>query len=338
MGGTIKFDGECLSHEPGVSYPDGVYGGLVVQNGTVTELLPDKELTYTPPPCAALPAPCEDGELTVEIANDPANLSQLNLNGEILTKIITNNTPTAQLVGNGTASNPLKVNVTQTSSQLNLITSTPEVMDVTNGDIKHKTSGVSASTYLGFTVDQFGHIKSYTAPATSNQGVLSLDVVPGTLSIQSSNGAVILGLPSNFSNSSTFSTGLYRITVDTYGRITGITEEVLENLDTISSVINSGWTTFTYNFTTVNNGYLRIRYIGDLAFPYTGYGLIPLPTGLTVALNNTNLNGYAFLTNNRVSGIEIRTTNIIASGSYSLVITAPNTVTSTGILEVFRCR
>jgi hypothetical protein len=262
----------------------------------------------------------------------------LDLKGDILTKLHTNNTTTAKLSGTGTAINPLKVDVTLANNQLSLTTSTPEVISVDNADIRHKVSGVVANKYLGFEVDQYGHIKGYTESSSSTQGVLSLDVVPGTLAMQSSNGAVVLSLPTNFNNTTTFSTGLHRITVDNYGRITAIAEEVLETLDTISSVVNSGWVSYSYTFTLISNGYLRIRYIGDLMTTYNGYGLVPLPSGITVRLDSNNLNGYANLVNNRVSGIEIRTNNFVAAGDHTLTIAVPTTVTTTGMLEIFRCR
>jgi hypothetical protein len=343
FGGTLRFDGKCLSYDPR-EYPDGVYGRFVVKGGKVVKLLPEKVPAYTPPPCPPGPEPCDGCEGEVALSDDPDNLSALDAEGKLVTKIVTSAVGDVRLAGYGNAASPLRV-VGATSgggAAPTVVSGSPDILDVTPaGVISHKPSAGANTTINGIEFDAYGHAVGGSDAAPPTGGVTALEVNADALTKLDNNGGVLLSLPVQFGAEQTIATGRQEIAVDMYGRVTDFREALIDELDSLSTVIAGGWDVYDYDFGIFYPGYLRVSYSGDLGFnTLNAWGLGPLVAGVTVKLNGISLQAFIRYDSGRAVGIEARTLTQVAGDVHRLTLTvpAPVPVSAVGLLDVTRCR
>jgi hypothetical protein len=342
--GTIRFDGRCLTHEPDPAVLDGVYGRFVVEGGRVTRFLPETVPAYTPPPCAATPEPCDDCEGEgVELSTDAANLSKLDVNGRLLTQLVVSSSGNVQISGNGTASNPLRVTVVESSSQTGeIVSATPDILGVAGGTVlSHLPSAGAGEIINGIEFDAYGHALKASSAGTGETGVTTIVTNPDAIEKTEQNGAVSLTLPTMFTANLELSTGRQILYVDMYGRITAVTDAVIDELDELSYVMPGGWQEIMFNFGTFYSGYMRVTYTGDLGFTTSGaYGLGQLTTGCSALLDTLPLQAFIRYDGGRAVGFEARSTMEVLGGSHVLALTVPSPVPNDamGILDIGRCR
>jgi hypothetical protein len=351
LGRKLYFDGKCLYlREPVEIPPDGEYGGVKVEGGCITEVLPKEVPIYQAPPCEPMPGPCGGGGGgdggSLEIDQSVSNLSKLSLSGKLLTELVAEGVAPVTVTGNGTASNPLRISASMPSASVSLMTSTPSCLEVSGSggamdpfDIRHKS--LYAETAIGpFTLDGNGHVTGYTAP-TASDGITTLSSPLKTMTVQVSGAAATVDLAPLFTEDASFEATNAIISVDMYGRITGATGGTAgPPADRWSFVVDQGWTTRDFAFETLALSKFRASYKGDFGLTKAGvFGLTAPPAGLTVTLDGQPLTTvYAVMDSNRVVGLEIYVNLEVAAGEHTLSLTTTMATPGPGTLDVSLCQ
>jgi hypothetical protein len=344
--GVIRFDGQCLTHEPDLMPEDGVYGRFVVKDGRVTEFLPEEVPAYTPPPCPPEPAPCGDClEPLPALSVAADNLTFLDTDGSLLTRVYAAGTGSASVSGKGTPDDPLKVNVAAPElGDVSISTTTPEALRVTGRIIDHVTSPAGGQVVGGIEFDQYGHAVKAAESSGGTTGVVSLDTVEAAIRKEEQGGAVVLTLPTQFDTGRTIVTGRQEIDVDIYGRVTAYRDGIIDELDRVSAVVTGGWTEFSFSFGMYYAGYLRLSFVCDLNYTFTAQpypvGLTPLPAGFRVFLDGTQFQCWMRTSYNRAAGLEGISVMPVAGAEHVLRIEVPVALSATayGLLDISRCR
>lgn len=345
--GTLNYDGRgltCIKED----IPDGTYGQFTVTDGCVTHIAALPVFIYTPPPCAPAAVPCSGdgggsgGGLTVSPGAD--NLTSLS-NGQLLTKLHVQNSGAAQIDGDGTLASPLRVSVTVPDTSVKLDVD-PAFLSLTGTGaaaspyrIAHKTpSGIGGSNYGGFTLDNAGHVTGFDSSA-AGIGIVSVTGVAGTVDVKSEGKAVVIGLPEKFDKAQIFEMAGARLTVDIYGRLAKIetTNEDAAAAGSYSRLFQGSRTLSAFQFDSPVGGLIRGSYSGRLDGTVTGSGLLPLPGGIRVLVDEVSVQAFARVINNVIAGLEFLTPASYASGVHSVAVSTDTAMDYTGILDVTVC-
>jgi hypothetical protein len=351
--GVIRFDGKCLSFEP-EDHPDGVYGRFVVQGGRVVAFLPEEAPAYVPPPCPPLAGPCGEGGSSggggsgsgggfPGVSPQSGNLSSLDQDGKLLTRLNTAGTATVTLSGNGSAASPLRATAVPAAVQTDVQTDTPDILRVQGRMVGHKASPGAGQVLNGIEFDQYGHAVGFH-DLSSGTGVLSLSTDPLAITRIENNGAVLLSLPTYHPTAATIATGRQELDIDPYGRITAVRAAALDDTDRISTAVTGAWQELHYPFGFNHPGLLRVRLRADLGAGYADspalYGLRPLPPGWAAYVDDLPFALMADVAANRVVGLEGLGAQPLTAASHVLRVALPAAVPSTfhGLLDIERCR
>jgi hypothetical protein len=343
FGGVLSFDGRCLSYSaPQDIPPDGEYTLVEVKAGCFVAVGHAPDPSYIAPPCEPEPEPCEESDIVID--PDPANLSGLTSAGALLTKLFHEQSGIAVVTGDGTVASPLTISVPAQIFTLVATSSTPDALEVSGAgtssdplDIKHKLSSVGSSA-AGFTLDPYGHVVAYIAP--DSFGVISVNSTTSSITVANNNGAVFVDLPlMGFESEKSVETFDSKLTVDLFGRIKTIQPKTPEAVsEKFWRFYADSWSTISFNFVTNATGTIRATLKGDLGLSLTGYGLLPLPSGVTVTLNSNTMQAYVLVDNDHGVGLDIFNQYLLDPGEHVLAITLPNTAPGPAILDVSLCQ
>jgi hypothetical protein len=345
FGRTLVYDGDCLRLEGTTSVPDGVYGRFKLVDGCLTEAFPEDVPVYTPPPCLPAPTPCGGGGTEAAGLTPSAdNLLFYDGAGRLMGRLYAEQGSGIQVSGAGTESSPLRISSIVEPNDTRITSSTPDVIQIDGQgsesqpyDIKHAGSPANNGQDLaGFTVDSYGHIRGYQAPAASS--IVTLQGTPGEINAPNNQGAVIISLFKKFDSPQFFQAGDHRVKVDLCGRVEAVTDNPLAVEDRFSKVFTGNRTDFYFNFETGRAGRLRLSYKGDLGQAASGTGLISLPANIGLLLDNASLEAYAVVADGRVVGLEAVSAEAYEIGQHLISITLPAAINVPGFLDVTVCR
>ena len=236
--GRLYSEGGCVKVEPGNPPEDGVYGKIIVADGCIVGLEKADIPLYTSSPCAPVPAPCDCGEggSMLEPSPQAGNLFTTDAAGLPLVKVSMQAGSNISITGSGTTTDPFiisgKFDVAQTTfvqagNSGVTVTGTGGREDpykVGHGNTKTNEALTSA---MGLSIDQFGHITAYNAPAEAStvKGVVGSDGIEAKT--DTGTGLVTLSLTKAFADvAGTYQFGGYEIKVDEYGRVSGGSRQI----------------------------------------------------------------------------------------------------------------
>ena len=303
FGRTLSYDGTCVRLNGQPTIADGWYGEVQVVNGCIVDARSADIPVYTPPPCAPMAAPCNEGNSgEIVLSPDPANLSVLTGN-QLLTKLYLGPTEGITVTGAGTRNDPLTFRVTAGDDGGVFISSgTPDVLTVTGSGeqrdpfiLRLKDTPLGAGTYGSFNIDSVGRVVGYNA-ATGDDGVRSLLDGSGTTVTALGAGVYRVDLEEHSGVKGSYTLGGYTVTLDDTGRVSGtkrnitlsegtytlgsytvtvnafgsvtrvekVTTPVPPNVFVAQYAAGEPSTTVAMQLTTDTPGYLHIEYIGYL--------------------------------------------------------------------------
>lgn len=236
--GRLYSEGGCVKVEPGNPPEDGVYGKVIIAGGCIVGLEKADIPLYTSSPCAPVPAPCACGEggSMPEPSPQAGNLFTTDAAGMPLVKVSMQAGSNISITGSGTTTDPFiisgKFDVAQTTfvqagNSGVTVTGTGGREDpykVGHGNTKTNESLTSA---MGLSIDQFGHITAYNAPAEASnvKGVVGGDGIEAKT--DAGTGLVTLSLTKAFADvAGEYDLGGYHIKIDAYGRVTGGSRDI----------------------------------------------------------------------------------------------------------------
>jgi hypothetical protein len=345
FGQKLRYDGRGLEMEPPNPPPDGVYGDVVVDGGTISEVRPASLPVYTPAPCAPLPEPCGDqGDGWPGLDPSYANLTRLDPAGRVVTKIYVDPGKNISATGVGSAEDPLRISSSVDAPRIKFLSLTPDVLPLTGGgseenpgQLAHAASPLAAGPHGSLTTDAYGHVTAYDLDSSAS-GMTLVDVVPMTLTKDENNGAVILGLPVHFNSEVEFDTDTSRVTVDIFGRVIAVAPADNASFGRHVKFFQGLRTDFSFAFATGYRGRVRASYRGDLGLNVSGSGLAAMPSSVSVFLDGDAQDAYAVLDGGRVVGFEFYAPEYSAPGPHTVSVTSAVSVSSPGFLDVSLCR
>lgn len=237
FGGRLYSRDGCVQFEASGTAPaDGVYDRVVVQDGCIKGVAGQEAASYQPRPCTETPCDCGSGSGggSAEVSDDPANLIAEDVTGALLAKLFISGTGGISVSGNGTQSSPLVVSAAAQEAH-GFVSAGNDGVSVTGsgsrGDpymVYHKSGNSAANqTIAGFRFDQYGHLQSYTAPSSAGtvKGVVGrkgvkteTDTATGIATIE------LQEIPA--AGTGTWRFGGFDATIDDYGRVTSVEQEV----------------------------------------------------------------------------------------------------------------
>jgi hypothetical protein len=344
FGVRLVYDGHGLWLEKARPPEDGDYGVVRVRGGQIAEVAPAPIPAYTPPPCQALPSPCdeEDGGYP-GLSPDQANLTTADLAGRLLTKLYAQAGANVTVTGSGTQADPFIFSAAQQAVDFRIISDSPGILPLT-GDgtqaspkaIRHEASVLSAGKHGSYTIDSYGHVTGYETDSTST-GTLTLQVAPSTLTMETQDGATLLGLPAQFDENVTLYTDTNRLTFDMFGRLIQVGYVDNPSFGRFSAIFTGRRTSFTLNYTSGFSGKVRISYKGDIGVTENRYGFSALPSGNSVTFDGHSVDAYCGWDGTRATGIEVLTATAAAAGTHAIVVTLAKEITEPGIMDVSLC-
>lgn len=239
FGGSIRYDGTCLTATPGHSVADGTYGTFTVQNGCIVSAGPNPVFEYTPGPCVPDAGACGDGSgggsWSGELATDTCNLLQKDASGRLGAFLVVEDGVGITTTGCGSSSSPLRISLSGegggggggggayiTSADTQALTVTgigsladPYVIGLAN-------SPIGPGDYGAFTIDSYGRIIGYTSSANDGSAIRSIVPGPG-ITVNVTAGVATIGMEAVTTGTpGTYNIGGYQITIDLAGRVTQV--------------------------------------------------------------------------------------------------------------------
>lgn len=236
FGGRLYSRGGCVQFEASSTAPaDGVYDRVVVQDGCIRGVAGQEVASYQPRPCTETPCDCGHGSgAEVSVSDDPANLITEDVTGSLLAKLFISGTGGVSVSGNGTQSSPLVVSSAAQEAHGFVSAGNDGVAVSGSGsrgdpyEVFHKAgTGPANQTIAGMRFDEYGHLKSYEAPSGAGtvNGVVGrngvkteTDTATGIATIE------LQEIPE--AGTGTWRFGGFDATVDGYGRVTSVEQEV----------------------------------------------------------------------------------------------------------------
>ena len=237
FGGRLYSRDGCVQYEgSGTAPADGVYDRLTVQGGCITGVSGQEVASYQPRPCTETPCDCGQGSGGdgADVSDDSANLITTDLSGALLAKLFATGTNGITVSGAGTQSSPLRIQGASSTSRGYVSAGNDGVSVSGSGtqsspyQVSHKAgTGPANQTIAGMRFDEYGHLKSYTAPSSAGKvnGVVGQGGVDATT--DTSTGIVTVKLQATGqSGQGEYRFGGFDVTVDQFGRITQVEREV----------------------------------------------------------------------------------------------------------------
>lgn len=236
FGGRLYSRDGCVQFEASGTAPaDGVYDRVVVQDGCIAGVAGQEVASYQPRPCTETPCDCGHGSGSeASVSDDPANLITEDVTGSLLAKLFISGTGGISVSGNGTQSSPLVVSAAAQEAHGFVSAGNDGVAVSGSGsrddpyEVFHKAgTGPANQTIAGMRFDEYGHLKSYEAPSGAGtvNGVVGrngvkteTDTATGIATIE------LQEIPA--AGTGTWRFGGFDATVDDYGRVTSVEQEV----------------------------------------------------------------------------------------------------------------
>ena len=236
FGGRLYSRDGCVQYEGSGTVPaDGVYDRITVQGGCITGASGQEVASYQPRPCTETPCDCGHGSgESAEVSDDPANLITEDVTGALLAKLFISGTGGISVSGNGTQSSPLAISAAAQEAHGFVSAGNDGVAVSGSGsrgdpyEVFHKAgTGPANQTIAGMRFDEYGHLKSYEAPSGAGtvNGVVGrngvkteTDTATGIATIE------LQEIPA--AGTGTWRFGGFDATVDDYGRVTSVEQEV----------------------------------------------------------------------------------------------------------------
>lgn len=348
FGDRLVYDGEGFHLVRGHGQRDGTFGLVVARDGTIERLEPAPVPAYTPPPCLPAPDPCGDmGEGSAELSTEQGNLLKLDLMGNLLARLHVTGDG-VEVSGYGTLDSPLTVKAEAGSSDVHLRSDTPDILGLEGAGTAASSWRLShlppaanvAGTHGAFRLDSYGHVTGFV-DTDQTVGLITVQALPGTLVVTTEQGAAIVSLPEYFSGEFSFETDRMILTVDMYGRITRVVGRVPS--------VECGWartfqgtrSSFGMSVTTTRTGRIRGTYRGGLGVTVPKasetYGLIALPSSVTVTVAGESADAFARVVATDVIGLEFVTPLAYDAGTYEIRVELQNAISVPGIMDVTLC-
>ena len=236
FGGRLYSRDGCVQFEASGTAPaDGVYDRVVVQDGCITGVAGQEVASYQPRPCTETPCDCGQGSggESAEVSDDPANLITEDASG-LLAKLYATGAGGITVSGKGTQSSPLRIQAASQTARGYVQAGNTGISVTGSGtqsspyEVSHKAgTGPANQTIAGMRFDEYGHLKSYTAPSGAGtvNGVVGRNGIDATT--EPSSGVVTLDLQETVhSVQGTYRLGGFDVDVDKYGRFQQIDREV----------------------------------------------------------------------------------------------------------------
>ena len=236
FGGRLYSRGGCVQFEASGTAPaDGVYDRVVVQDGCITGVAGQEVASYQPRPCTETPCDCGQGSGSdASVSDADGNLITEDVDGSLLAKLYATGANGITVSGNGTQSSPLRIQAASQTARGYVQAGNTGVSVTGSGtqaspyEVSHKTgTGPANQTIAGMRFDEYGHLKSYTAPTSAGtvNGVVGRNGIEATT--DTSSGVVTLDLQETVhSVKGTYRLGGFDVDVDKYGRFQQIDREV----------------------------------------------------------------------------------------------------------------
>ena len=237
FGGRLYSRDGCVQYEGSGTVPaDGVYDRITVQGGCITGASGQEVASYQPRPCTETPCDCGSGSGSggASVSGDPANLITEDLDGSLLAKVYASGSGGVTVSGAGTSSNPLLIQASASSSKSYVSAGNEAIVVSGSGtqavpySVSHKAgTGPANQTINGMRFDEYGHLKSYSAPSSAGtvNGVVGRNGIEATT--ETASGVVTLDLQETVNSvQGTYRLGGFDVDVDKYGRFQQIDREV----------------------------------------------------------------------------------------------------------------
>ncbi len=305
FGRVLVYDGTGLRLNGNPNVPDGKYGVITVQNGCITDAEEQPVCEYTPQPCTPAATGCSDtsgSSITLQPGAD--NLLNFDASGRLGAQLYYQGEGGISISGYGTASSPLIVRfnsgtATQTYvKQGNLAVGVSGSGSATDPYyITHRESSLSAGTYNGITVDDYGHVTNIEEITTAVTGLVATTGIElkqtgtiytiglpiyssldsqyelGGYAVSLSNNGVVTGVSRTITIPVDLATGYTTIdptfnylAINAYGSVVGITSHVVVADDHFSEFFDPSRTTTAMNITTTKQAYFKVSYRGKLNY------------------------------------------------------------------------
>jgi hypothetical protein len=229
---TLAYDGECMTVTPRADpIPDGTWGLMTFVDGCIVRVDPAPVPSYTPDDCCAPASSDINPPAAVMVSPDPCNLTSLTPAG-LLTLLSVRQGAGVKITGCGTTTDPLTISaVAQSGASIAAKAGDAPIRVEGDGSstsaliIGMNPSGVTAGSYLGFSVNKFGLVTGFTADGgdpvvrsiTGTTGISALQVTgaPGVYEVKLDNTGV---------EAATYRVGRYDMVVNAQGQIKAMTE------------------------------------------------------------------------------------------------------------------
>lgn len=324
FGRALYWDGQGMRLMGEAVLADGVYGQITVVDGCITNAELQPVCEYTPAPCTPAVTPCGDSSSSVSLQPGTDNLLNFDAAGRLGAQIHYSAGTGISISGSGTTSDPLLLSAdfpdqesTYIQGGMGPVTVSGTGVSSDPYEISHGTSGIAAGTYGNITVDDYGHI---IAVDDSGGAITSITDIGG-LKIQQTGTTVQLGLPTQAASGS-FRFGGHDVTLDVYGRVTGVSQgislsaQVIDGAryniavnelgsitglelktDPVTHTVTEFFTgtreTTAMQFTTTETGYFKITYEGNLGTGSANNNLYGLPATWALYVDGRRVPAYA---------------------------------------------
>lgn len=356
FGKQVIFNGECTRVEDNSTIADGEYGIIVVENGCIIDARPNPTFDYTPPPCTPAVGPCGDSGTDAAITLQPGicNMASLDSAGRLGVNLDIVAGSGINLTGCGTDASPLVISTAAAEVARTYITSgSATILPITGNGllanpyvVSHADTVAGPGTYGEFTIDQWGHITSFTA---DTGGLRNLVAGPG-IAVNQNGSVATISLRDSDAESGEYLFGGFNVTTDLSGRITNITQGInveagvydlhnfevaVNNLGSIvalaptTRVANDHFSAFfsgnrdstSMTITTTTTGQFRIIYRGDLGdYGTSPPNLIPLPSMYRVTINGVNVQAFARIIGGGVAEVHVLPIALYGVGTHTITI------------------
>lgn len=250
FGGQLYSRGGCVYAEFGQPPADGVYGGIVIANGCIVDVLPKEACLEDIAPCVSSPPPCDGVSAEAGAPSTAAgNLYELDAAGRPLVRVNMRGGDGISITGQGTTTDPFIIRANVEVAPI-YITSKNNAISVSGSgtyadpfSIEHKP-GLQTQV-SGLTFDTFGHligksIESVNGGITAVLGGIGIDV-------KTENLVATVSMQQPLRNrAGEYSIGGYKVSVDEYNRIFDIAREI--------TVPDGRYTFGTYDVGLTDNG------------------------------------------------------------------------------------
>lgn len=258
FGGRLYNAGGCVHFEKGSPPADGVYDKIVIANGCIVGAEKGDIPLYTGSPCAPVPVECGGGGGLPDPSGQSGNLFAYDASGKPLVRVVISGGDGISVSGNGSASSPYIIALSGAGGGggKTFIRSANNAIAVTGAGeqtapyvLTHK-KGLEGR-FGGMTFDDYGHLVSFTQSSvqtgvagiiggaginvtSDSNGIYTISATGGPLGITGD--YLFGGWNAKFQDSQlvgvtqsinvapgVYTFGDYKVTVNKFGSITGIT-------------------------------------------------------------------------------------------------------------------